>query len=129
MKKNIFTLLFLLLMGVSFTQAQNSGLATGPKAKWTKTVHDFGKIKQGVPVTTTFNFKSIGSAPVIISDVQVSCGCTSPNWTKEAVLPNKSGKVSAKYNAKSIGTFNKTITVVTNGNGKYKLTIRGEVVK
>lgn len=129
MKKNVFTLLCLLFLSISFTQAQNAGLATGPKAKWTKTVHDFGKIKQGVPVSTTFGFKSVGSAPVIISEVQASCGCTSPNWTKEAILPNKTGKVSAKYNAKNIGTFNKTVTVITNGNGKYVLTIRGEVVK
>ena len=48
---------------------------------------DFGKIKQEVPATHKFEFTNTGSMPVIISDVKASCGCTTPGWSKEPVLP------------------------------------------
>jgi hypothetical protein len=93
-------------------------------------VHDFGKIKEADgPVTVNFQFTNTGSEPLLIKQVQASCGCTSPNWSREPILPGKKGFVSATYNPKSRpGPFNKTITVNSNAATPTKvLTIKGDV--
>ncbi len=107
--------------------AQSAG--KGPAFKWNETEHDFGKIKKGVPVTTTFSYTNVGKAPLSVTDVKASCGCTAPDYTKELVAPGKTGNVKATYNAASPGTFLKSITVTSNvEGGPVILTIKGEVV-
>jgi hypothetical protein len=94
-------------------------------------VHDFGKIKEADgPVTVNFTFTNTGSLPLMIKQVHASCGCTSPNWSKEPILPGKNGFVSATYNPKNRpGPFSKTITVLSNASSPNKvLTIKGEVL-
>ena len=93
-------------------------------------VHDFGKIQEAKgPVTVNFQFTNTGSQPLLIKQVHASCGCTSPEWSREPVLPGKTGFVSATYNPKSRpGPFNKTITVTSNAaNPTVVLTIKGDV--
>ena len=93
--------------------------------------HDFGKIQEADgPVTFNFQFTNTGSTPLLIKQVQASCGCTSPSWSKEPVLPGKQGFVSATYNPKSRpGPFNKTVTVTSNAaTPTAVLTIRGDVI-
>ena len=51
---------------------------------------NFGEIRQGKPVTTTFEFTNTGAAPLLISSVKTSCGCTASNWTKDAIQPGES---------------------------------------
>ncbi len=92
--------------------------------------HDFGKIKEADgPVTVNFQFKNTGSQPLLIKRVTASCGCTSPNWSREPVLPGKQGFVSATYNpANRPGPFSKTISVTSNSaTATQILTIRGDV--
>jgi len=90
---------------------------------------DFGKIKQGVPATHRFMFTNTGKVPVVITNAQPSCGCTSPNWTKEPILPGGQGFVDATYNAAAAGAFTKSITVTANTEtGTIVLIIKGEVV-
>lgn len=94
-------------------------------------VHDFGKIQEADgTVTVNFAFTNTGSLPLMIKQVHASCGCTSPNWSKEPVLPGKKGFVSATYNpANRPGPFAKTISVVSNATTPNKvLTIKGEVI-
>lgn len=81
-------------------------------------------------VTTQFEFTNTGKSPVIIKRVSASCGCTTPSYTREPVLPGKKGVISAKYSTVARpGTFNKTITVYTNvPDTVYVLTIKGNVV-
>lgn len=93
-------------------------------------VHDFGKIKEANgPATVNFQFTNTGSLPLMIRKVHASCGCTSPNWSREPVLPGKKGFVSATYNPKNRpGPFSKTISVISNANTPNKvLTIKGDV--
>lgn len=92
--------------------------------------HDFGKIKEGTQASYAFEFTNTGKAPVVISNVQPSCGCTTPEWSREPIMPGKTGKVTALYNsAGRPGNFNKTITVVNNGEvSQIILTIQGAVV-
>ena len=95
-----------------------------------KTVHNFGTIKEEAgDVTTRFVFKNGGDKPLIIRRVAASCGCTTPGYTREPILPGKSGEITAKYSTlKRPGSFNKTIRVYTNVlDTVYVLTIRGNV--
>ncbi|MGA0556408.1 DUF1573 domain-containing protein [Larkinella sp. VNQ87] len=97
--------------------------------KFTKESHDFGKVPQGSPVTYTFEFTNVGTDPVVISNAQPSCGCTTPDWTKSAVLPGQKGFVKATYNAAAMGAFNKNVTVVSNAErSSIALNLTGEVV-
>jgi hypothetical protein len=93
--------------------------------------HDFGRIKEDAgPATFNFNFKNTGSVPLVVSSVGTSCGCTTPEWSKDPVLPGKSGFVKVSYDpVNRPGSFNKTITVVANiPNGAEVLKISGEVM-
>ncbi|GAB3932362.1 DUF1573 domain-containing protein [Larkinella terrae] len=97
--------------------------------KFTKESHDFGKVPQGTPVTYTFEFTNTGTDPVVISNAQPSCGCTTPDWTKSAVLPGQKGFVKATYNAAAMGSFNKNVTVVSNAErASIPLNLTGEVI-
>lgn len=97
-------------------------------ANWESTSYDFGKIKQGVPVTHEFKFTNTSKVPLIIANVQGSCGCTTPDWTRTPVAPRQTGFVKATFNAAASGPFNKTVTITSNIEGGItKLTIKGEV--
>ncbi|WP_207429995.1 DUF1573 domain-containing protein [Sabulibacter ruber] len=95
-----------------------------------KDTHDFGNVTEGVQAIYEFKFKNTGNQPVVISHVQASCGCTTPEWPKEAILPGKTGVVKAGYNsAGRPGAFSKTLTVTSNGNpDQISLFIKGTVV-
>jgi hypothetical protein len=91
--------------------------------------HDFGTIPEGPAAEYEFTFTNKGKEPLIIQQVHASCGCTTPSYSKEPVLPGKTGKVKASYaTAGRPNAFTKTITVVSNAGTKM-LTIKGEVEK
>lgn len=88
----------------------------GPNISWTSDNHDFGEIQEANGnVTHQFEFTNTGNAPLIITNVHPSCGCTSSDYTKEPVAPGQKGFVSATFNPSGRpGKFNKTITITTN---------------
>lgn len=95
-----------------------------------KSTHDFGTIKEeDGSVSYQFDFTNNGKTPVIIEGVRASCGCTTPGWTKDPVLPGKKGYVKALYNPKNRpGIFHKTLTVNTNADpSTIVLHIKGTV--
>jgi hypothetical protein len=99
------------------------------KFTWKATTHDFGKVEQGKPATADFIFKNTGSIPLVISNVQGSCGCTPTDYTKEPIVPGKEGMVKVTYNSARMGVFSKTVTVTANVEGGTEvLTVKGEVV-
>ena len=121
--KKTFSLFVALFVFVAASYAQKGVM------KFAKETHDFGKIEQGKPVTYVFEFKNTGTDPIVISDAQASCGCTKPSWTREPVMPGKTGTVSATYNAAAPGPFNKSVTVTSNAEaGQVVLYLKGEVV-
>jgi hypothetical protein len=72
-----------------------SGDTTGkklPVVEFEVTDHDFGKVQEGDKVEFNFNFKNTGDAPLLISSVKASCGCTTPDWPKSLVKPGESIK-------------------------------------
>lgn len=93
-------------------------------------VHNFGKIPQGKPVHTNFEVKNTGTTPLKISNVQASCGCTTPEWDKEnAIAPGATSTIKVGYNAQSEGPFTKAITITYNEATTKVITIKGEVWK
>ena len=101
-----------------------------PKFNFTKETHDFGEIMEGKVASHEFEFVNTGNQPLIISHVQASCGCTTPYWTKEPVMPGKTGSIKASYNSNGRpGPFNKSITVTSNADGGNKqLSFKGVVI-
>jgi len=133
--KRTLLLSFALMLGL--VAYQNASSATIPAMltrilgavwKFEKTEHNFGKIDQNVPVTAVFEFTNTGDAPLILTNVAPSCGCTAPTYTKEPIMPGKTGTIKAQYNAAAMGLFTKTITVTANTDKPIILTIAGEVV-
>ena len=93
---------------------------------------DYGTVtKEADNGMRTFEFKNSGNAPLVITNVQSTCGCTVPSFSKEPILPGKTGKIDVKYNM-APGPIRKTITVESNAanyeGGKIPLKIKGEVI-
>ncbi len=92
--------------------------------------YDFGKIPQGKPVTHIFGVKNKGKDSLKISNVQASCGCTTPDWERSKVqAPDEKTKITVGYNAATEGSFTKIITISYNGTQTKQITIKGEVWK
>ena len=106
-------------------------VSMGQTITFKKTTHDFGKINEADGrVTTTFSFSNDGDAPLVLSNVRASCGCTTPKWTREPIEPGQTGEITVTYNpAGRPGRFQKTVTVTSNtAQATTKLYIKGEVV-
>ena len=95
---------------------------------FSQTETDLGIIKQGTPKEVVFILTNTGSAPLLIYDVETSCGCTGAEWTKKPIKTNKQGEIKVTYDAKDPGRFIKTITVYGNiADGSKTLQIKGIV--
>ena len=93
-------------------------------------VYDFGDIKESDGAAThTFTVLNNGELPLVITRVVASCGCTTPDWSKEPIAPGKTGDIKVTYDTVGRpGPFVKTISVYSNGKtGNYVLTIKGDV--
>jgi len=142
MKKKIikFTLiipalagLFLLASVPNFStkaNGENFWYETEDEVLIDKTIHDFGTIGENDgSVSATFTLTNNTKATIMITNVAPSCGCTTPDWTKEPIEPGKTGQVVATFNPKGRrGPFDKTVTIVTSGNpGRFVVRIKGMV--
>ncbi len=126
MQKTFITFIITFAIGIYGLQAQNSS-----PFSFETTTHDFGRVKEdGGKISYTFKFKNNGKQPIIIKNVESSCGCTTPDWSRTPVLPGKEGFVSAEYDP--IGrpeAFDKQITVYNNVTAQpIVLEIKGDVV-
>jgi Protein of unknown function (DUF1573) len=91
--------------------------------------HDFGKIKQGVPVTTYFDLTNTSDKPLVIENAWGSCGCTTPEWSKEPIAPKGTTRIKVGYNAANAAPFTKDVYVKLAGvQNPYDLKITGTVL-
>ncbi|WP_121247674.1 DUF1573 domain-containing protein [Mucilaginibacter phyllosphaerae] len=121
----------ILICAVILGFAYNASAQTDskPEFKFNEEKHDFGKIPQGTPVTTVFEFTNVGVEPLILAEVKPTCGCTIADYTKTPVLKGAKGTIKITYNAAAAQPFNKTIVVTSNAKTPTKyLNIVGEVV-
>jgi len=122
--KKIFTTLCMALCAVAM-------MGQEPVITFEKTEHDFGKINESDGrVSTVFKFKNEGMAPLVLSNVRASCGCTTPTWTKEPIEPGQTGSITVTYNPNGRpGRFQKTVTITSNASEPTKkVYIKGEVI-
>lgn len=123
---NIRRFIFTLAAIISITTA----LAQKAKIHSDELVYNFGTIAEADGLAShVFTVKNSGDAPLVITRVTASCGCTRPEWTKSPIAPGKSGKVKITYNPKGRpGPFYKTVSIFSNGKrGSYSLAIKGNV--
>ncbi len=97
--------------------------------KFDKTEYDFGTVNEGDVVEAEFVVTNSGNTNLVITNAQPSCGCTVPEWPREAIKPGESSKVLAKFNtAGKPNKQSKTITLITNtASGREVLRIKGNV--
>jgi len=91
--------------------------------------YDFGKIPQGKPVTHVFEFTNTSKDSIRLEEVRASCGCTTPEWSKEKIAPGASTTIKVGYNAYAEGPFEKTVSITYNQVQNKIITIRGNVWK
>ena len=125
MKKLLLLAAFVGFSSVSFAQAKIEFMAKD------NTI-DYGTVsKDSDSGMRTFEFKNTGDAPLIITNVQSTCGCTVPSKPTEPIMPGKTGKIDVKYNMNP-GPIRKTITVESNATnvegGRVAIKIKGEVL-
>lgn len=121
--KKIVLVLFVSLLGFTMT-AQDAAAKIEFK---TETV-DYGEIAKGSDGIRVFEFTNTGNAPLIISKVSSSCGCTIPKKPEDPILPGKTGEIQVKYDTNRVGPIRKAITVISNADTPTKvLKIKGEI--
>jgi hypothetical protein len=124
MKKCGFLIIFCAIMNMVHAQQPDTTIV------FNKAVHDFGAFAKSDGVQTyTFEYTNTGKQPVVIQDVKSSCGCTTPDWTKEPVTTGQKGYVKVSYNPTGATTFNKSVTVSLSGGSPEIVTlyVRGTV--
>jgi hypothetical protein len=94
-----------------------------------ETEHDFSSIQQGRPVYYIFEIVNTGKTALKLDDVHASCGCTTPEWSRDAIAPGATAKIKVGYNAAAEGVFEKSITITYNSNQSKQIKIKGNVWK
>ncbi|HEA21929.1 hypothetical protein LCGC14_1058570 [marine sediment metagenome] len=121
--KKIVLVLFVGLMGLSLTAQEKAA-----KIEFKSETVDYGEIIKGADGVRAFEFTNTGDAPLIISKVSSSCGCTIPKKPEDPILPGKTGEIQVKYDTNRVGPIRKAITVISNADTPTKvLKIKGEV--
>jgi len=129
--KKIFALL-LFASAVFSASAQTSISETKPAADvllLKQPGYDFGKIQQGRPVTHLFEIVNTGTQPIRLENVTATCGCTTPEWSREAIAPGASATIRVGYNSAAEGPFQKTVAITYNGGLTKTILISGNVYK
>ena len=60
---------------------------------------NYGKISRGSDGLRVFEFTNTGDAPLVITNVRSSCGCTIPKKPEEPILPGQQGKIEVQYDS------------------------------
>ena len=116
-----------MLFGIS--SYSQEGLIKKAEITFDKTIINYGTINKGANGVRDFVFTNTGNAPLIISNVKSTCGCTIPKKPEKPILPGESDKIQVKYDTKRIGFIRKSISVTSNAsNPSVVLKITGQVI-
>jgi len=103
--------------------------AQGPIIKFEEKDYNYGTIHKGSDGNHEFVFINEGTEPLVLSNVRTSCGCTVPSWPKEPIPSGEKSAIKVRYDTRRLGSFNKSITVYSNGSEEsIRLTIKGNVI-
>lgn len=120
-----------LLLCIFITALSLCAGAQPPRISFSQMEYDFGEVHElGGAVQYRFVYTNTGGRPLLLTDVKTTCGCTSPSWSKEPVMPGKSGYIDVQFDPRDrTGSFTKSIIVSDNTGGKpTTLYISGRVV-
>ncbi len=125
MMKHLMTILFVGLISFSINAQEKVA-----KIEFKTDVIDYGTIEKGADGVRIFEFTNTGDAPLIITKVKSSCGCTVPSWPKEPIMAGETGEIKIKYDTNRVMPIRKTITVSSNAadSPTIALKIKGLVV-
>lgn len=99
-----------------------------PKMAFEKVEHDFGKVKPGTHVETTFKFTNTGDVPLVITDASSSCGCTVPEKPEAPIQPGQQGEIKVAFNGSGKDLVTKSVTISANTENRTQvLTIKALV--
>lgn len=123
MMKKIVLLLCIGLLGISLNAQEKTA-----KIKFNSDTVDYGMVEKGSDGVRAFEFTNTGTAPLIISKVSSSCGCTIPKKPEGPIMPGEKGEIQVKYDTNRVGPIRKAITVISNADEPtIILKIKGEV--
>jgi hypothetical protein len=123
MMKKLLLVLFIGLLGISVNAQDKTA-----KITFKSDTVDYGEIEKGSDGVRVFEFTNTGDAPLIISKVSSSCGCTIPKKPDGPILPGAKGEIQVKYDTNRVGPIRKAITVISNADVPTTiLKIKGEV--
>lgn len=127
--KHLFAVLLLMVGFVGVSQEVELDPANGPIITFSEKMFQFGEINQGDIVEHIFIFENTGNAPLILSDVKVTCGCTVPSWPKDPIASGESAEMQVRFNSRGkSGAQNKIITIISNAqNSTEKIRIVSQV--
>lgn len=105
-------------------------VVSGAQITFKKDTHDFGEVPMHGNTTYTFEFKNTGTEPLIVQQVKSPCSCTVADWSKEPILPGKTGQIQVKYDSNRVGPINKSFLVLSNSvnEASKNLFIKGKVL-
>jgi hypothetical protein len=122
--KQLITILFISLLSLSINAQEKVA-----KIDFKTDTVDYGTIQKGADGLRVFEFTNTGDAPLIVSNVTSSCGCTVPKWSRDPIMPGQKGEIQVKYDTNRVNPIRKTITVISNASTPtVALKIKGEVI-
>ena len=125
-----FAFLCFILIGKAQESVIESIDPNAPDMSFENETIDYGTIDFGADGIRVFKFKNTGKSPLIITEVKGQCGCTTlpDGWPKEPIKPGASGTIKVKYDTQRPGTFDKKVTITSNGKiGSKQVTIKGVI--
>lgn len=124
MKKQFHLLTLLLFEQGATAQVPLAIEPIGPQITFKTMEHDYGTIPHGADGKCTFAYTNTGDRPLIISDCQKSCGCTTPKCPQEPLLPGMSASVRVEYDTQRTGPFAKSVTINSNATNAPAVVLR-----
>lgn len=129
MKKIVFTCIAILFSyGALMAQTSSTNTNGDKLISVNEETHDFGNVPQGKPVSFSFLAKNISNDNITLQSATASCGCTTPDFKAGVYKPGETFSVKVTYNAANPGDFQKTVTIIMNGDKIEVLHIKGTVV-
>ncbi len=126
--KSLFIIAAMFLNTIIFTPS--NVLTEVGEFEFKSEIIDYGTIEQNSDGNRSFVFKNIGNAPITITEVKTSCGCTIPSKPTKPIMPGEIGEIEVKYATSRLGGFSKTLTIISDASETVKrIRIKGNVLK
>ena len=122
--------LFPLILHFSCKNENRTAIKGDAGIAFLEKIIEYGKMEFNADGNREYVFINTGSAPLLLTHVKSTCGCTIPEWSKEPVNPGDTGRIQIVYDTHRIGIFNKAVYVYSNAiEGTQRLQLRGEVIR